>query len=189
MRLGVVVIGRNEGERLVRCLQSLANADAAVVYVDSGSSDGSVARALQLGAQAVELDASRPYTAARGRNAGFEVLTQEHPDLAWVQFVDGDCELVPGWLDGAIRHLAEHPDVAVVCGRRRERDPDASLWNRLTDVEWDTPPGDTDACGGDAMFRTQALREVGGYDPSLIAGEEPELCLAHRPTRPRDDPA
>ncbi len=39
--LGVVVIGRNEGERLRRCLESVLGATPGVVYVDSGSSDGS----------------------------------------------------------------------------------------------------------------------------------------------------
>jgi GT2 family glycosyltransferase len=175
-RLGIVVIGRNEGERLVRCLHSLRETEAALVYVDSGSSDGSVERARGLGASVVELDDSRPYSAARGRNEGFEALAREHPQLAWVQFVDGDCELVPGWLDAGMRQLAANPGVAVACGRRRERHPEASPWNRLADMEWDTPPGDTDACGGDALIRALAFREVGGYDASLIAGEEPELC-------------
>jgi len=174
--LGIVVIGRNEGERLVRCLHSLRGAEGGVVYVDSGSTDGSPERARGLGIGVVELDATCPNTAARGRNAGFDALAREHPQLAWVQFVDGDCELVPGWLDAGMQHLAANPDVAVACGRRRERHPEASPWNRLADVEWDTPPGDTDACGGDALIRALAFREVGGYDASLIAGEEPELC-------------
>jgi GT2 family glycosyltransferase len=178
--LGVVVIGRNEGERLERCLRSLAGVGAPVVYADSGSNDGSPARARALGARVVELDSSRPHTAARGRNAGFEALLGEHPRLEWVQFVDGDCEVVPGWLDAAAAFLDAHPEVAVVCGRRRERQPEASPWNRLADLEWDTPPGDAEACGGDALIRVSAFRAVGGYDENLIAGEDPELCLRLR---------
>lgn len=175
--LGVVVIGRNEGERLVRCLDSIArDAAMSVVYVDSGSSDDSVAAARARGAHVVELDAAQPFTAARGRNAGFAALHAAQPDLAFVQFVDGDCELAAGWLGVATRFLVAHPDVAVVFGRRRERHPDASPWNRCADVEWDGVPGETDACGGDAMLRASALEAVGGYDPTLIAGEEPELC-------------
>ena len=30
------------------------------------------------------------------------------------------------------------------------------------------------------MIRVEAFRRVGGYDPSIIAGEEPELCLRIR---------
>lgn len=182
MNVGVVVIGRNEGERLERCLVSIARDAGAVptVYVDSGSSDGSVERARRHGARVVELDPARPFTAARGRNAGFEALRREWPELAFVQFVDGDCELAPGWLEAAASHLAAHADVAVVFGRRRERHPDASPWNRCADVEWDGVPGDVEACGGDAMMRAAAFLDAGGYDPTLIAGEEPELCIRLR---------
>ncbi|RIL05747.1 MAG: glycosyl transferase [Proteobacteria bacterium] len=178
--LGVVVIGRNEGERLARCLASIAPAPVPVVYVDSGSSDGSPALARSRGADVVELDASLPFTAARGRNAGFDRLRRTHADLALVQFVDGDCELASGWLDAAAAHLAAHPDVGVVFGRRRERHPEASPWNRCADVEWDGLPGEAQACGGDALMRASVLVEAGGYDPALIAGEEPDLCMRIR---------
>jgi GT2 family glycosyltransferase len=183
---GVVVIARNEGERLLRCLDSIArHAGTPVVYVDSGSTDGSVEAARARGAHVVELDVSRPFTAARGRNAGFEALRAKRSPLAFVQFVDGDCELAPGWLETAKRFLADHPDVAVVFGRRRERHPDASPWNRCADVEWDGVPGETDACGGDAMLRMSVFEAVGGYDATLIAGEEPELCQRIRATGAR----
>ncbi|MBX9628188.1 MAG: glycosyltransferase family 2 protein, partial [Gemmataceae bacterium] len=178
--LGVVVIGRNEGPRLVRCLKSVAGAAAAVVYVDSGSADGSVRAAAGLGAAVVELDLARPFTAARARNAGFRRLLELEPGVEFVQFVDGDCEVADGWLEAANAALDARPDVAVVCGRRRERHPDASRYNRLCDLEWDTPVGEAEACGGDALFRAAALKEVGGYRDSLIAGEEPELCARLR---------
>lgn len=179
-KIGVVVIGRNEGERLVRCLDSAARDAARVVYVDSASSDGSVERAEARGASVVRLAPDRPFTAARARNAGFERLRELEPGVELVQFVDGDCELREGWVAAAAAHLRAHPEVAVVCGRRRERHPEASVYNRLADLEWDTPVGDAEACGGDAMIRAAVLEEVGGYDAALIAGEEPELCLRVR---------
>jgi GT2 family glycosyltransferase len=178
--LGCVVIGRNEGDRLRRCLESLVGRCQAVVYVDSGSSDGSVPLARSLGVEVVELDLSVPFTAARSRNAGFERLVAAVPGVAFVQFVDGDCEVVAGWLERAARRLGERPELAVVCGRRRERFPERSIYNRLCDVEWDTPVGDATACGGDAMFRRRAFEEVGGFRADLIAGEEPELCVRLR---------
>jgi GT2 family glycosyltransferase len=179
-RLGVVAIGRNEGNRLVGCLTSVIGCADAVVYVDSGSTDGSVERARGLGVTVVELDRSQPFTAARARNAGFERLVSQEPELVYVQFVDGDCELQPGWLETAARHLEHNPRVGVACGRRRERFPNASPYNRLADMEWDTPVGIALACGGDALIRTRLLRQVGGYSESLIAGEDPELCLRIR---------
>jgi GT2 family glycosyltransferase len=180
IHLGIVAIGRNEGERLRHCLESVVGPGRAVVYVDSGSSDGSVGLARSLGAEVVELDLSVPFTAARARNAGFERLERVAPGVELVQFVDGDCEVAPGWLGHAAAVLGERPEVAVVAGRRRERHPEQTVYNRLADLEWDTPIGEADACGGDALFRADAFRRAGGYDPSIIAGEEPELCLRIR---------
>ena len=178
-RVGAVIIGRNEGARLVACLASFPGWVRPLVYVDSGSTDGSVAAARAAGAEVVALDMGTPFTAARARNAGLERL-QALGGAEFVQFVDGDCRLQPGWIEDAAAFLAARPEVAVVCGRRREVHPEASVFNRLCDAEWDTPVGEARACGGDALMRVAALTEVGGYDPGLIAGEEPELCVRLR---------
>lgn len=178
--VGLVAIGRNEGERLRRCLSSVLPAVRATVYVDSGSTDGSNRMAAEMGAEVVDLDMSRPFTAARARNEGLHQLLRQHPNIDFVQFVDGDCEIVSGWLDAAKRFLEEHPTHAVVCGRRRERYPERSIYNKQCDEEWNTPVGDALSCGGDAMMRVDALQAVGGYRDTLIAGEEPELCVRLR---------
>jgi GT2 family glycosyltransferase len=178
--IGVVVIGRNEGERLERCLTSLLGTAEQIVYVDSGSTDGSVSMAQRLGVVVVALDMTQPFTAARARNAGFQRLQQLLPEMAYVQFVDGDCEVVAGWLAKAQAFLQEQPSVAVVCGRRRERFPQHSIYNLLCDLEWDTPIGEAQACGGDALMRAEAFAAVSGFRPDLIAGEEPELCVRLR---------
>jgi glycosyltransferase involved in cell wall biosynthesis len=175
-RVGIVVIGRNEGPRLWRCLTSIDIPDAPVVYVDSGSTDGSSTSATELGADLVDLDMAQPFTAARARNAGLQRLMARHPHLDYIQFVDGDCELELGWITLGTHFLDGQPDIAVAFGRRRERFPDASLYNRVCDAEWDTPIGEALACGGDALIRCSALVTVGGYNAALPAGEEPELC-------------
>lgn len=177
---GIVVIGRNEGERLRACLASTVTTARPVVYVDSGSTDDSLSLARGFGSGVVELDMRQPFTAARARNAGRASLLATYPALEWIQFVDGDCEVAANWLERAESALANDASLAVVCGRRRERYPDASIYNRLCDIEWNTPVGLADACGGDAMFRARAFDEVGGFDPTLIAGEEPELCFRLR---------
>jgi GT2 family glycosyltransferase len=178
--IGVIIIGRNEGQRLRRCLASVTGSAARVVYVDSGSSDGSPAAAREMGVDVVQLDTTIPFTAARARNTGMQRLRALDPAIELVQFVDGDCEVEPGWLTTAAAALADRPDVALVCGRRRERFPDASVYNRLCDLEWDTPIGEATECGGDAAMRAAAFDQAGGYDPTLIAGEEPELCVRLR---------
>ena len=179
--VGVVVIGRNEGERLKRCLRSLLNQGAGpIVYVDSGSSDDSVAFSRSLGVIVVNLDTSIPFTMARGRNAGFQELSRRFPTLRWVQFVDGDCEVDAGWIGRARAVIEGQPEVAAVCGRRRERHPEVSIYNRLADMEWNAPTGEVEECGGDVLFRCPVFLELGGFNPRMIAGEEPELCVRVR---------
>ncbi|MEA1604724.1 glycosyltransferase family 2 protein [Pseudomonas spirodelae] len=178
--VGVVVIGRNEGGRLERCLTSLLGTADKVVYVDSGSTDGSVQMAQGLGVEVVALDMRLPFTAARARNEGFQCLQRLLPGIEYVQFVDGDCEVAADWLAKAQAFLQEHPSVAVVCGRRRERFPQRSIYNYLCDLEWDTPIGEAKACGGDALMRADAFTAEAGFRADLIAGEEPELCVRLR---------
>lgn len=177
-KVGFVIIGRNEGERLVNCLQSVGKAQ--IVYVDSGSTDNSVVSASSLGANVLELDMNRPFTAARARNEGFARLIQLYPSIEYVQFVDGDCEVDAQWVTKAVKLLERRDDVAVVCGLRIEKYRHASLYNELCAIEWDTPIGEARACGGDAMFRKDVLSLVSGYDESFVAGEEPELCYRIR---------
>jgi GT2 family glycosyltransferase len=181
-QVGVVAIGRNEGMRLQRCLVGARAAAERTVYVDSGSTDGSAERAEALGVDVVRLDMSRPFTAARARNAGLARLLAMHPEIDFVQFVDGDCELAEDWIELAAKELERCPDVAVVCGRRRERYPDASVFNRLCDLEWNTPVGEASACGGDALMRARVISDLRGYREDMIAGEEPELCVRIRST-------
>lgn len=173
--LGIVVIGRNEGERLRKCLSSTPDG-IPVVYVDSASTDHSIEIARSRRAEVVILDLSIPFTAARARNVGFARLAELAQGLAYVQFIDGDCELDPSWLATARGFLQSNSPVAAVCGRRRERFPEHSIYNGFCDDEWNTPVGVTKACGGDVLVRASAFSDVGGFDAALIAGEEPELC-------------
>ena len=178
--VGVVIIGRNEAPRLPACLASVAGRVRRTIYVDSGSSDNSRELARELGAEVIALDLELPFTAARARNTGWRALLKQDPGLQYIQFIDGDCELFPGWLEAGLEFLEEHPATAVASGRLRERYPGASVYNRLCDLEWNAPVGSETSCGGNAMMRLTALSECNGFDDSLIAGEEPELCFRLR---------
>jgi GT2 family glycosyltransferase len=178
-QIGVVIIGRNEGDRLRACLESISGRAAALVYVDSGSSDDSVALAAGMGVAVVEL-AGAAFTAARARNAGFRRLRAIAPQVELVQFVDGDCELAASWLAEGAAFLRAQPRVAVVCGRLREKYPARSVYNMLCDIEWDAPAGASRSCGGIAMMRADAFEVAQGFNETMIAGEEPELCVRLR---------
>ncbi|MEL6470230.1 MAG: glycosyltransferase [Cyanobacteria bacterium J06623_4] len=206
--VGIVAIGRNEGDRLRLCLSAvmaqIANPPSAqpaqqtpfqepgpashntpiatqTVYVDSGSTDGSVQLAKSMGVHVVELDPAIPFTAARARNTGFKYLLARYPNLKYIQFIDGDCELVARWIQEAYECLEEDAQLAVVCGHRQESFPESSVYNRYTNLEWYRPAGENvQACGGDALIRVEALRSVDGYNSAMICGEEPEMCLRMR---------
>jgi len=174
-----VAIGRNEGGRLRRCLQSIATASP-LVYVDSGSEDGSCEWACRVGATVINLDLAKPFTAARARNAGFKAIEAHDSEFRYVQFIDGDCEMVEDWPHEGICFLESHPEVAAVAGRRRERLPERSVYNWLCDCEWAGPAGEARSFGGDVMIRRAAFEAVGGYRGDMIAGEEPELAVRLR---------
>ena len=178
--VGVVIIGRNEGARLIACLESLTDFIPHVVYVDSASSDNSLAEAKKQGAHVVSLDMTQPFTAARARNTGFDTILSLYPNIQFVQFVDGDCVVNSNWIQTAADFLNDNPNIAVVCGRRREIFPQRSIYNQMCDEEWNTPIGEAKACGGDALMRADVIKLVGGYRNNLIAGEEPELCIRIR---------
>lgn len=180
--IGVVVIGRNEGERLKRCLKSVQAQVSCIVYVDSGSSDGSVEYTRSIGLDVVELDMRIPFSAGRARNEGFSWLVKTCSNIEYVQFIDGDCELSEGWIYYALSFLEKNENCAIVAGRRKEKYPEKSVYNLLCDIEWNTPVGETKACGGDFMIHRKAFQQVNGFNPFVVAGEEPELCyrLAER---------
>ena len=175
--VSVVLIGRNEGARLTAALAALDGHAGAAVYVDSGSLDDSIARARAAGLRVVALDDSAPHSAARGRNAGFEALEAAGETGAFVQFIDGDCALVPGWLEAGAAALAADPGLGLVTGWRAEIAPSASVYNGLCDSEWHRPAGPIATCGGDMMVRAEAFRAIGGFDPTVIAAEDDEFCL------------
>ncbi len=175
--IGIVIIGRNEGERLVRCLESVRSLNLPTVYVDSDSQDASVSAAEEEGAIVVQLDMSIPFTAARARNAGASRLLEAQPDVELIQFVDGDCEICPGWLEAAAEFAVENSGIAVLSGLLRERDRSASVYNRLADLEWkNMPVGHGHSSGGNMIVRRDVFERVAGFNEEMIGGEEPDLC-------------
>ncbi len=178
--IGLVIIGRNEGDRLRSCLSSLEKWQIPKIYVDSGSTDDSLELAFSFGCDLVELDPGEAFSAARARNTGFENLRKNYPHIQFVQFLDGDCELDADWFNKAILFLEENTSAAIICGNRSERFPEKTIYNKLCEMEWQGSPGEISACGGDSLVRVKAFEQVDGFDNQFICGEEPELCYRLR---------
>ena len=184
--VAVVIIGRNEGERLFSCLTSVLAMNypselVEVIYVDSSSTDSSAGLARRMGVKCIVLNG--PTTAARGRNAGW---TQT--EAPFILFLDGDTLLHPDFVASAITHFGETSEagaqpkqpLAGVYGNRRETRTADSIYNAIFDLDWNSQPGFSLFFGGDALVRREALAAVSGYNPLLIAGEEPDLCRRMR---------
>ncbi len=179
-KIGFVAIGRNEGERLKRCLTRLSAGNGRCVYVDSDSDDDSVTYARSLGIAVVELDSDQPFTAARARNQGFEALVRKWPQIDAVMFIDGDCEPAEDFPALAYKHLEDRADVALVTGHCREMFPEKTVYNLMCDIEWRGPVGEIEACGGIFMIRRTAFEAVGRFNPQVIAAEDDDLCIRLR---------
>ncbi|MEE9904513.1 MAG: glycosyltransferase [Chlorobium sp.] len=170
-----VIIGVNSEKTLERCIRSILEGSCPtdrirIIYADGGSTDSSVAIARQFpGVTALELNPEHP-TPGLGRNAGWKAGS-----APFVQFLDSDTIMDPGWLALALKAMGENPELGAVRGYRREMHPERSFYNWLGDLEWNDRPGLCQSFGGDVLIRRQALEQTGGYDETLVGGEDPEL--------------
>ncbi len=183
--VGIVVIGRNEGDRLRTSLASVNQFGYPVAYVDSGSTDDSVNVAKNYATLVHELDRSSPFSAARARNEGFDVITSTYPGLKYVQFVDGDCVVAPGWFEAGVNALSVDGGPSLVLGHRKELKPDFTIYNRLAAIEWNSPVGELTNFGcliGSFLVKVPVFKAMNGFKTNVIAGEDSELgvrmCLA-----------
>ncbi len=175
---GFVVIGRNEGERLRHCLNALLIFSNPIIYVDSGSSDSSCKIARSMGCIVHELSADKPFSAARARNEGFDKLIQLYPDVSYVQFLDGDCIIDSHWPSHAEEYLDTHPECAAVVGILKEINSINNIYKSLISIEWARTSGEIVDFGeflGNHLIRSSAFKQVGGFNPNVIAGEDSEL--------------
>lgn len=176
--MAAVVIGRNEGGRLRPSLASVRAVGLQVLYVDSGSVDGSPALARKAGIVVVQLDPSRPFSAARARNEGFAEARRRWPGSAYILFLDGDCVLDADFPASALRTFEKHPECGIVTGHLAELAPHASIYNRLCAIEWRSPAGHIEnfaSLGGIMAVRASSFEQVSGFNEQVIAGEDSEL--------------
>ncbi len=179
-KIGIVVIGRNEGTHLERTLEAVKIENVPVVYVDSASEDQSVAIAQKFSVNIVLLGKSVPTTPARARNEGFAKLLEVDPAITLVQFIDGDCEIIPGWIEEANSAFKSHPEAAIVTGLLEEKNGSASMYKRLSVMEWKTTSGEIKTTGGNMMARADVFKTVNGFDPTVIAAEDDDFCIRVR---------
>ena len=177
--VSVVIVTRNERERVRGCIESVLTlcegVDSEVILVDSNSSDGTVEVATEYPITVLQIPTDDLSTPGAGRQVGFR-----HASGDLVLFVDGDIHVSDGWLEGAIRTVEQSPDVAGVDGvlAESEADGDSSEEKESSTRETDRAEGDperVDHLLGVALYDADALEAVGGFDPWLDAMEDIDL--------------
>lgn len=178
--VSIVVIGRNEEAVLLDALRSarvaleVSATRGEVIFVDSCSEDRSVALASEEPGVRVVRIAGGSVCAARARNVGACMASFD-----WVQFLDADMTLEPGWLDLTlpIREEGRH---VVVHGRITEENRHPSVWNTAMGMDWEASRRRHGLPGGAALWNRQCFIDLGGFRESLRVGEDPELALRAR---------
>jgi len=175
--VSVVVIGRNEGKRLTKCLEAVNRMRYPAtllekIYVDSESNDRSVEQAAEAGFKVLSYRAAFR-TAAGARDLGWRASGS---DL--VLFLDGDCAVDPDFLRHAVSCILDKR-VSAICGRIREVRANSCAKRRTLALHWEinrtAQPGWSYYTGGCALVKRTALVEVGGFNVELAATENTDL--------------
>jgi len=183
VRLSVVLITKDQEWNVARLIRSATattawlGTEAEIVLVDSASADDTVSIASSFPIVVYPLSSDQRLTAAAGRYVGFLNTSGEY-----VLFLDGDMEVIAGWIRSALDAMGADRSIAVVAGRRIDLPRDATAEERdaestrTVDVNFQ----DVKHGGGAALYRRSALEEVGSFNPFVYSDEEPELCIRIR---------
>lgn len=181
----VTVCVRNGVNWVDGCMQSLLEQTwrpLEIVAVDDGSTDGSGERLQAFH----DLDGEVPVRVLRrpaeglaaGRNAAAQAASG-----TWIAITDIDVRPMPDWIEAmmAARGELENEDVMAITGRTVFEEGD-DLVSRLRSIEIERkyrsrPRRTTLANGPCSMFRADALRDVGSFDPAWYHAEDMEVSL------------
>jgi glycosyltransferase involved in cell wall biosynthesis len=176
--LAVVIITKNLEWNIVRLLDSVYEGFPdvkQVVLADSASTDGTVAlaRAYPRDVKICLLSGDQRLTASAGRYVG-----QHNSDSEFILFLDGDVELLPGFIESAASVLRSNKDIGAVGGRlidvpksERPADEDLPL------VAKDSFEDSDHVNGAGAVYRRSALEAADSFSVRVFSDEEPALAV------------
>ena len=171
--ISAIVIGRNEGERLDACMQSIRQAlrflQHEIIYVDSRSGDDSIARAKANGARCYLLEDEHT-TAGLGRFAGAKEAKGEY-----LLFLDGDMQLSSGFCEKAMMAMAARDADGCTGIREDLYIKHGEIVGRNENYFGCTGERIVPEFGGALFIKKEALEKAGGWSPDTIACEEAEL--------------
>jgi len=175
-RFSVVVPALNCHKYLPGSIDSMLGAverygNADLTIVDNGSTDGSWEQLQAMYSDRAAVVQIRGVTISGLRNRGAALSSGEY-----ISFIDADCLIAPDYFDRAMQVLASTRTDA---SGSRHLLPDSPHWIEET---WDKLRAPR-KCGainyipsGNFMIRRKAFEAVGGFDETLVTGEDAELC-------------
>jgi glycosyltransferase involved in cell wall biosynthesis len=185
IELSIVLISKNQAWNISRLIESVLQATSSIpskeiILVDSASTDETVELASRYPISILRLQPGQRLSPAIGRYVGYKRTQGD-----FVLFLDGDTELVRGWLAHALRVMRDMPRAGAVTGwvitllpsaaEERTPPPKKTHMDAPREVLWGSYEG-----GGAALYRRSVLEQVGTFNPYLTADEEPELGLRIR---------
>ncbi len=172
--VSVVVIGKNEEKNLEACFRSLIAMDYPIdkfeiIYVDTGSTDKSVDIAKRFSVKIAKENSTFP-TPGLAFNRGIREAKYNI-----IHFVGGDMTTDKTYLKKAIGVLGTS-NIVCVFGNVTERKSNKNFIAKVLSYPWRSRKvGYVDAPGGGGTFLKSILKEVGGYNPFILKGQETEL--------------
>ncbi len=170
-RVSVIVPTLNVDHFIRGCLESVVecsypSSEVEIIIIDNGSEDQTVEIAKEF---TDHVHVHKGITIAEMRNRGADYATGEV-----LAFLDSDCLADSEWMKAGVQTVLEEECI----GGSLYEIPEDAVW---LERDWFTlrSPGrvETTHTGAGNLFITKKLfTEVGGFDTSLITGEDAEFC-------------
>jgi hypothetical protein len=174
--VSIVIIGRNEERGIAKCIEAAKLAAAQIggaelLFVDSASTDETVAIVKSLGVCVISLDPSLKLSPSAGRYAGSLRANGE-----FILFIDADTHVYTDFLPTALARLKTDPKLAGLNGRIDDLNEKGEMVEGF-ETRADGPVRVKWLRGPCCLFRRDALLSVGSFNPHLAVEEEAELGL------------
>ena len=180
-RVSIIIKALNEEKRIAAAIESALHALRAVggevILADSYSTDGTIGIAQAYPIRIVQLAHPEDRRCGVGPQLGYQ---HSHGDFVYI--LDGDMEMLDGFLDHALDFMQSHPEIAGVGGNVVEQNMVSLEYvSRGERVNKHMQPGDVDRLDGGGLYRRSAI-EASGYlsDRNLHSYEEFELAARLR---------
>jgi glycosyltransferase involved in cell wall biosynthesis len=180
-RVSVVIKALNEEKRIAAAIESALRAvrrvGGEVILADSCSSDKTIELAMAYPIRVVKLANASERCCGVGPQLGYQ-----HSRGEFIYLLDGDMQMLEGFLEVALDFMLAHPDIAGVGGQLVELNTESLEYiARSAQARDHVKPGAVDRLDGGGLYRRSAIEAAGHFsDRNLHSYEEFELAVRLR---------